>query len=73
MRLFEANNCSTVITLHLESDGDDDEAEDVSFEDAHNYENQLASEDDEIENLMMLDAILDEEVNSVEKKISGYV
>ena len=62
-----------VITFHLESDGDDDEAEDVSFEDAHNYENQLASEDDEIENLMMLDAILDEEVNSVEKKISGYV
>ena len=58
--------------FHLESDGDDDEAEDVSFEDAHNYENQLASEDDEIENLMMLDAILDEEVNSAEKN-SGYV
>ena len=58
--------------FHLESDGDDDEAEDVSFEDAHNYENQLASEDDEIENLMMLDAILDEEVNSAEKN-SSYV
>ena len=54
--------------FHVESDGDDDEAEDVSFEDAHNYENQLASEDDEIENLMTLDAILDEEVNSADKK-----
>ena len=54
--------------FHVESDGDEDEAEDVSIEDAHNYENQLASEDDEIENLMTLDAILDEEVNSADKK-----
>ena len=53
--------------FHVESDGDEDETEDVSFEDAHNYENQLGSEDDEIENLMTLDAILDEEVNSAEK------